>query len=141
MRALYITLILIVSQTLYADNQLAWVDKQITAIKPPRVGISNKEISQIKDPFIYLVKKKKTIKKVFKHSHYIRRYYTRRFYLEAILNKSAMINRKWYKKGEWVHGYKLINVNKTSVILQRRNKKLLLSTESKNKNLKFKISQ
>ena len=132
------------SHTLYAD-ELTWVDQQVEAIKPARVGISEKEIAKIKDPFIFLVKEdekvtkdgKKSVKKVHKRSHYIKKYHSKRLHLEAILNKSAMINKRWYKEGQRVYGYKLVKVNRTSVVLQKQNKKLLLSTTSKSKNLKF----
>ena len=144
MKTLYATLILLLSQTLYA-NELTWVDQQVEAIKPERVGISEKEISKIKDPFIFLVKEdvkttkdgKGSVKKVRKRSRYVKKYHSKRLHLEAILNKSAMINKRWYKEGQRVYGYKLVKVNRTSVVLQKQNKKLLLSTASKSKNLKF----
>lgn len=143
MKTLYtIFLLLGVSQLL--ANELSWVDEQVEAIKPPRVGLSSKEIAAVKDPFIFLIKKddlqsksKKTpSKKVFK-THYVKKSHTKRLTLDAILNKSAMINNKWYKEGERVYGYKLAKVNTTSVVLKRHNKQLLLSTKSKSKNLKF----
>jgi len=144
MKTLYTLLILLLSQTLYS-NELTWVDQQVEAIKPARVGISEREIAKIKDPFIFLIKEdekpenlgKKHSKKVQKRSHYVKKYHTKRLHLEAILNKSAMINKRWYKEGQWVYGYKLVTVNRTSVVLQKQNKKLLLSTVSKSKNLKF----
>ena len=145
MKTLYTALILILAQTLYASDELTWVDQQVEAIKPARVGISEKEIAKIKDPFIFLIKEdektmkngQKSIKKVRKHSHYVKRYHSKRLHLEAVLNKSAMINKRWYKEGQRVYGYKLVQVNRTSVVLQKQNKKLLLSTASKSKNLKF----
>lgn len=144
MKTLYIILLFLFTSQLCA-NELTWVDEQVAAIKPPRIGISNKSISKLKDPFIFLViqdeqvekKGKKFSKKVIIRSHYIKRYYSKKLYLEAILNKSVMINRRWYKEGQWVYGYKIVKVNRTSVLLQKQNKKLLLSTMSKSKNLKF----
>ncbi len=144
MKTLYIILLFVFTHQLCA-NELTWVDEQVAAIKPPRIGISNKSIAKLKDPFIFLVKQneqivvrgKRSSKKVIRYSHYINKYYSRKLYLEAILNKSVMINKRWYKEGQWVYGYKIVKVNRTSVLLQKQNKKLLLSTMSKSKNLKF----
>jgi len=142
MKKLLILTLLLVSTHLLA-NELAWVDEQVEAIKPPRKGIATREISKIKDPFIYLHKK---AKKRTRSSY--RRYsksaskkqiqrYSSKLSLEAILNKSALINGKWYKEGEKVYGYKLEKVNLQSVLLTRGKKQILLSTMSKSKNLKF----
>ncbi|UCM99524.1 hypothetical protein LCX93_08255 [Sulfurimonas sp. SWIR-19] len=145
MKKFYLILMLLLTSQLFSNN-LAWVDEQIEAIKPPRIGVSEKEISRIKDPFIFLHKKndskknktgKKTVfgahanyKKVMQHS-------TLHFRLDAILNKSAMINGKWYKQGKYIYGYKLAKVGRNSVLLVRKNKKLLLSTKSKSKKIKI----
>lgn len=141
MKNLYLFSILLITTQLFS-SKLAWVDEQIEAIKPPRVGVSEQQISKIKDPFIFLHKKDskkatKTLptsytgyKKVFKHRHiYLK--------LDAILNKSAMINGKWYKQGSYVHGYKLVKVNRKSILLIRKNKKLLLSTVSRSNKIKI----
>jgi len=145
MKTLYIVLLLVLTNQLFAD-ELSWVDEQVKAIKPPRVGISNKKIAQLKDPFIFLIKqdeekttKNSSIKKkrVVKHAHYVKKHYSKRLHLDAVINKSAMINRRWYKEGQRVNGYKLVKVQRTSVVLKKQNKKLLLTTVSKSKNLKF----
>ncbi len=145
MKTLYIVLLLVLTNLLYAD-ELTWVDEQVEAIKPPRIGISEKQIAQLKDPFIFLIKKETThskvknnnsAKKVIRRSHYVKKHYSKKLHLDAVLNKSAMINNRWYKEGQRVYGYKLVKVQRTSVVLKKHNKKLLLSTVSKSKNLKF----
>ncbi|QOP43927.1 hypothetical protein FJR45_08185 [Sulfurimonas sediminis] len=145
MKKFYLILMLLLTSQLFSNN-LAWVDEQIEAIKPPRIGVSEKEISRIKDPFIFLHKKNdskkhKTGKKtVFgAHANYkkVTRHSTVHFRLDAILNKSAMINGKWYKQGKYIYGYKLAKVGRNSVLLVRKNKKLLLSTKSKSKKIKI----
>ncbi|WP_297439626.1 hypothetical protein [Sulfurimonas sp.] len=141
MKTLYIALLLI--GTLSA-NELSWVDEQVEAIKPSRQGLSDKAASKLKDPFIFLivkkedVKGKKTLKKRVRRSNYVKKTYTRKFTLKAILNKSALINGRWYKEGDKVYGYKLKIIDLNTVLLNRSNKKILLSTKSKSKNLKFK---
>ena len=143
MKKLTIILLLLLSSQLFS-NELAWVDEQIEAIKPPRKGIDLKKISHLKDPFIYLKAKKRTKRTSYRRSRYskststkVRTYSSSKFSLEAILNKSALINGKWYKEGEKIYGYKLEKVNLKTVLLTKGKKQLLLSTVSKSKNLKF----
>jgi len=145
MKNLYLLLTLLIATQLFCDK-LAWVDEQIEAIKPARVGISDKEISKIKDPFIFLHKnddsKLSRAKKGISPTSYSRykkvvKHRTLHFRLEAILNKSAMINGKWYKQGSYAHGYKLVKVNRKSILLIRKNKKLLLSTVSRSNKIKI----
>ena len=139
------TLLILLSTQLFS-NELAWVDEQVEAIKPPRKGISIHEISKLKDPFIFLKSKKsqqkakpsnkkrpnsfvKKKKKVLIHSP--------KFTLEAILNKTALINGQWHKEGETIDGYKIEKVSLQSVLLTLGKKQILLSTMSKSNNLKF----
>ena len=145
MKTLYLLLILLITTQLFSDN-LVWVDEQIEAIKPARIGVSKKEISKIKNPFIFLHKDTDSkkfqaakgvsatsyagYKKVLKHKSI-------HFRLNAILNKSAMINGKWYKEGSYVYGYKLTKVNRKSALLTQRNRKILLSTKSRSKKIKI----
>ncbi|QOP45419.1 hypothetical protein [Sulfurimonas paralvinellae] len=144
MKKLTIALLLLVSTHLVA-GELAWVDEQIEAIKPPRKGISIKDISKLKDPFIFLhaKKAKKRVRSPYrrysKSSSGKRKVqtYSSKLQLEAILNKTALINGRWYKEGEKVYGYKLEKVNLQSVLLTQGKKQILLSTVSKSKNLKF----
>ena len=143
MKKLIIVTLLLVATHLLA-NELAWVDEQIEAIKPPRKGISTRDISKLKDPFIFLhaKKAKKRVRSPYRRysksssKKQIQRH-SSKLSLEAILNKSALINGKWYKEGEKVYGYKIEKVNLQSILLTRGKKQILLSTVSKSKNLKF----
>ena len=137
-----------------SSSELSWVDEQVDAIKPPRVGMKSRELSILKDPFIFLKKNrtdetksksgakrarsssvpnkltassgiKKTIKK------------KKTLSVTMLINSSAMINGKWYKLGDTVRGYKVSKIDATSVLLTKKGKKLLLSTNSKSKNLNF----
>ncbi len=146
MKNLYFILLLLLTTQLFS-NELAWVDEQIEAIKPERIGISNTAISKVKSPFIFLEKAddstvQKNTKGVTspyaKYKTVTKRKSSIYFRLEAILNKSAMINGKWYKEGKYIYGYKLKKVNRTSVVLIRKNKKIRLSTASRNRHIKFK---
>jgi len=146
MKKFTVTLLLLLSTHLIA-NELSWVDEQIAAIKPPREGISNQEIEKVKDPFIFFLKKKDKKKKevIVKAKAPYKKHYRRsrktttshRLKLEAILNKSALINGKWYKEGAKVYSYRLSKVKLKSVLLTKNKKTIILSTVSKNKNLKI----
>ena len=145
-----LTIPLFLLSTCLFSNELSWVDEQVEAIKPPRSGMSKQSLNRINDPFIFL---KKNIKdeKGKKKASATRVASTNKntaqkvrikkqkqvLTLSAILNNSAMINEKWYKKGDTVNGYKLQEVHSKSVLLTKKKKKLLLSTRSISKNLKF----
>jgi len=146
MKKFILTLIVTATYLFSNNNELRWVDEQIEAIKPPRVGLSPNEINQLKDPFIFLAEKKEdkktTALKRKKHSKYnykkkIHQQSSYRFSLKAIINKSALINKKWYKEGAYIYGYKVAKVDKNQVILTKGSKKIILSTITQNKNLKF----
>lgn len=142
MKYLLPLIFLLFTINLYSD-ELQWVDEQIEAIKPPRKGVSDANISALKDPFIFKNSNSskesvKTVAKSSKSSKYksLKRY--RKYILKTIINKSAMINGKWYKINDKVGLYTLSEVKRNSVVLSYKSKKLVLSTVSKNKNLKFK---
>ena len=134
-------------------DELKWVDEQIQAIKPPRVGITKSKIDTIRDPFIILKKQlkekptkkaltsnKSTISKgnISKSTTNAISKQTTSFTLNAIINKSALINGKWYKLHSKLGKYTLSHIDASSVILSYKNKELLLTTHTKNKKLKFK---
>ena len=148
MRILYI--ILILSLNLIC-SELKWVDEQINAIKPPRHGIGKSKINSTKNPFLYLKKdeektadkQKESVStlinsntKSVTNKKSISRITT--LTLSTIINKSALINNNWYKIGDKVNKYTLKSINKTTVTLKYKKKKLILSTKSNKKNLKFK---
>lgn len=122
-------------------DDISWVNAQIEAIKPKRKGVSNYEINMIKDPFIFLEqkdtkeeKKNKIItKKVKTHSPVIIRQASPAptFKLYAIMNRTALINRKWYKEGAIIQGFKLVKVTYKEVILKRGKEVITLTTLSK----------
>ncbi len=153
MKTFIITTIVLLGININA-NELTWVDEQVEAIKPPRIGMKSRELSILKDPFIFLKKNridkeknksentrtrvsstpnklanfsdtKKTIKK------------KRSLSVTMLMNSSAMIDGKWYRVGDIVSGYKVSRIDTTSVLLTKKSKKLLLSTNSKSKNLNF----
>lgn len=137
-------------------TELQWVDEQINAIKPPRNAVSKSKINSTKNPFIFLnktiVKKKLSVAKPSINSSKTEtmstaknstKKVTKRQYksliLDAVINKSALINGEWYKLGAKVGKYTLSSVNLKSVLLIYKKKTIVLSTISTTSNkLKFK---
>jgi hypothetical protein len=134
----------IVSAITLSSNELAWVDKQIDSIKPPRVGVSSSVISSLSDPFIFLKKQATADNKSIAgptNSYVLKsdvKAASPSLRLTAVMNDSALINGKWYKVGDTVHGYKLLAINMRSAKLASKKTKLTLTTQSDSKNLKFK---
>jgi len=151
---------LLAMTSLFAKDELAWVDEQVAAIKPSRSGMSKRELSHIRDPFIFLMKnrgnegdEKKAIttksvssssssiqkapKKEQQTTHTNQRKYGK-LELEAIINKSVLLSGIWYRVGDKVNGYTITEVTRNSVLLKKKKKELLLTTRtSPNSNLKF----
>lgn len=130
--------LLLLSLTLFSEDTLIWVDKQIEAIKPPRATVAMSELSKVADPFVFLnVKKieaenaqKINNKKVYKKK---KRYV--KLTLSMIMNKKARINSKWYKLGDTLYGYKITKIDENRVTLTQKGKKRILTTYTKKKNL------
>ena len=135
------------------NNELKWVNEQIKAIKPPRKGVNLKYIYQIKRTFVFLEKnktkksnKEKSSKKHVKNSiipplitnssQNVKQNLTmikksKSLKLFAIMNKSALINGKWYKLGEYVDGYKIVKVTPKVVTLNKKGVIKKLTTDTK----------
>jgi len=145
MKKMILISVSLLSLSICAD-ELTWVDQQIEAIKPPRSGLKSSTLASIENPFIFLQKNKKEVKnkqkskasttKGIKNTIVAKKKFT--FTLGAVLNKSALISGKWYKLNDKVNGYKLSKIEPTSVVLTKNRKKMVLSTRSTSKNLKFK---
>jgi hypothetical protein len=128
---------------LMADADTEWVDAQIEAIKPPRQGISHSAIEQIHNPFLYVGGARKAPKRVAskskKSTKTVRKAPRAALRLLAVMNDSALINGKWYKLNDQVHGYALAKVTADSVMLTKHNVKRMLFVNSDNKNIKIQV--
>jgi hypothetical protein len=124
------------------DKELTWVDEQIQAILPARVGVPEGFINSLNDP----MKMKKlppvagnllappklgsilTAPKVVEEP----------LRLLAIMNKSVLITGKWYKVGDSVRDFTLSEVKQNSVLLTgKKDKKLILFLTKQNNNIKI----
>ena len=149
-KIVFIILILFISNLF--SNELSWVDEQVQAIKPPRLGITSNTVNRVMDPFIFLKKNRTDIeeentnmtttrnstKKIKKRRTVKTRKKVRNLSLDLIFNKSAKINGNWYKTGDTINGYKIYDMYGNSVVLIKKGKKMILSTKTRNKKLIFK---
>lgn len=132
-------------------SELSWVDEQVAAIKPAREGAKNSYLISAKDPFIFL--KKGDAKKSYASPSYRTAAKAKmtstaasdeeksqnkgKLALEAIINKSALIDGKWYQEGQSIYSYKLEKVDNKTVTLKSGQKTIVLSTKTKHRSLKF----
>ena len=131
------------------SNELAWVDEQIEAIKPER---QSSNIKNIKNPFVFLeqngyvkpapVLVEEVVSTTNAKGEVIAIKIVKKkpkpLLLDAIMNSSVLINGKWYKKNEKVRNYKVVRIEKSSVTLKSSARTITLSTNTKNRTLKFK---
>ena len=148
MKTLIITSTFLLLASSICATELSWVDEQIAAIKPAR---KSSPIRNIKSPFIFLEKngyvkkepvleektvsttnaKGETITKVVKAK-------PKPLVLSAILNNTALINGTWYKKNDKIRSYTIASINKSTVTLKSADRRITLTTNVKNRTLKFK---
>lgn len=128
-----------------SDKELLWVDEQIKAIIPPRVGVADGYINSLIDPIKYVAPVKASgargssgllappklgtmslLPKVVEEP----------LRLQALMNKVALINGKWYKLNDRVRGYTLSQVKQNSVLLiGKKNQPLILFLTKSNNNI------
>ncbi|MDF1878692.1 hypothetical protein JHD46_03455 [Sulfurimonas sp. SAG-AH-194-C20] len=150
MKKIVLGLSIFLSSLLYA-NELSWVDQQVNAIKPPRIGMKVSYINKIQDPFVFLEKNgtiqketpKKSLSSVKKKENTLvlkkqkTKIVNKILVLSVVMNHSAMISGEWYKIGDAVNGFVISEINPSSVLLRKNKKQLLLSTKSNTNKLKF----
>ncbi len=143
----------LLTSTLFS-SELSWVDEQVQAIKPAREGMLQSSLRSIKSPFIFLAKNRgksekskkssSSNKKTFNSNKLTEVTSTKKrtadtiFTLSLIMNNSAMINGLWYRTGNTIDGYKIIKIDRNSVLLTKRKKRIFLSTKSQSTQLHFK---
>jgi len=94
---------------------------KISDILAPKPSIEEKEISKLEDPFFGQKSTSKPKKSFFAEPQ------KPSLKLEAIFEKSAMINGKWVKEGESIDGYKLIGTDKNKATLNGYGEQVILN--------------
>ncbi|MDD5160350.1 MAG: hypothetical protein PHI47_09885 [Sulfuricurvum sp.] len=129
------------------DKELTWVDEQIQAILPARVGIPEGFINSLRDP----MKMKKPVPVATIGSKLLAppklgslgiiappKIVEEPLRLLAIINKSVLISGKWYKVGDSVRNFSLLEVKPNSVVLaDKKDQKLILFLTKQNSNIKI----
>lgn len=134
--------VLLFSIVLNAGTDLKWVNEQIEAIKPPRSGISNTFIDSLKDPIRLIVPKsdKSIISSTYSTTtgtRSVSKIRLKPLMLEAIINKNAYINGKWYSVNDKIRGQKITLIDKNYVVIKYKKRKTRLFVNSKNKKIKI----
>jgi hypothetical protein len=101
-------------------------EKMFTKIGQKRVGIDNREINRLNSPFI-------TVEKI-EDTNTTK---TERFVLQALINKRAKINGRWYGVGEISDSVEIISIRNNEVVLKENNTKTRL--KMRGKDAKFSI--
>ncbi|WP_103626886.1 hypothetical protein, partial [Campylobacter concisus] len=94
------------------QDEMDSYDKIFEKIKEKRSGLSDIELSSIKNPF-----KQEPIKTVTDQNLSIITQASKGLSLKAILLNKANIDSKWYAVGDIVDGYKIANITRNSVFL------------------------
>lgn len=129
------------------DRELAWVDEQIQAILPARVGISDGLINALKDP----MKLKKPLPVATNGTKLLAppklgmpglvlppKVVEEPLRLQALMNHSALINKKWYKVNDTVRNYRLCEIKNNSVLLTgSKDQRLILFLTKPNSNIQI----
>ncbi|WP_200764098.1 hypothetical protein [Nitrosophilus alvini] len=134
-KLLIAVIVSVMSVCVFADSEMTKIDSLIEKIKKERMGLEVNELKKTKDPFYYDKEyAKERIKKLKKKRKgpYFRLY--------AILNNKAKINRKWYRLGDKISGYKLVKISQTKVKLRRGNRTVTLFIPRKNRKIKIRTN-
>ncbi|MFY9143595.1 hypothetical protein [Sulfuricurvum sp.] len=126
------------------DKELAWVDEQIQAILPARVGIPEGFINSLRDP----MKMKKPTPVASSGSKLLAppklgsmlqpKAIEEPLRLLGIMNKTVLISGKWYKVGDKIRNFTLSEVKQNSVLLTgKKDQKLILFLTKQNNNIKI----
>lgn len=129
------------------DKELAWVDEQIQAILPARIGVPEGFITSLRDP----MKMKKSAPVATVGSKMLApprlgstgiiappKIVEEPLRLLAIMNKSVLISGKWYKVGDSIRNFSLLEVKPNSVVLaDKKAQKLILFLTKQNNNIKI----
>jgi len=116
---------------LFAD-EIEWIDAEIKVIKSMKKDINHIELLSLKNPFIISKELDKTekITKSSNETKYLAKISI--LILDAIINNSALISSHWYSVGDRLIGYRVIKIDKNSIILSKLDKSLTLVIGQKN---------
>lgn len=126
------------------DRDLKWVDKEIAAIKPARKGMSNAQMVNLDNPFATQLLLKQPPGSNQPQRTRILSHVTdtgkQDFNLQAIFNNNkALVDGLWLRRGSSIEGYTVRTIGKDYVVLTRKGKRLTLTLNPMNENIKIKV--
>ncbi|MCJ7765263.1 MAG: hypothetical protein MUP09_04905 [Thiovulaceae bacterium] len=113
------------------------INKQIAEIKPPRKGVELVDVIRVKSPFILLKRGKNGVKTTYAVKKEVKQ---PRLMMESSINNRVKINGKWYKEGERVRQYTIIDVSVGEVLLKSKREELKLHLNHANDKIEFKVN-
>lgn len=135
-----------------SDKELAWVDEQIQAILPARIGVADGYINSLNDPIKY-VSPKATLginginllapprlggMPNLLDMPIVAKVVEEPLRLQGLMNKSALINGKWYHINDAVRSYTLAEIKPSSILLSgAKGQQLILFISKQNTNIKI----
>lgn len=140
------------------DKELSWVDEQIQAILPARVGAPDRVLNALRDPMKLKKALPTTLPTATVPSSFrllsppklgatasptlpvvsVPKIVEVPLRLQAFINKSVLINGKWYKLGDEVRGMSVAEIRSNSVLLTGpKDQKLILFLNKQNNNIKI----
>ncbi|MDO9207490.1 MAG: hypothetical protein Q8R86_09955 [Sulfuricurvum sp.] len=135
-----------------SDKELAWVDEQIQAILPARVGVSDGFINSLIDPIKYIhpVRIPSTLSSPMMNllappklgnlpvMPTLPKIVEEPLRLQALMNKSALVNGKWYKINDSIRTYTVAEIKPSSILLSgKKGQPLILFLNKTNTNIKI----
>lgn len=119
---------ILLSGSLSSEEILNMVSK----IKEERKGISLVKLESTANPFI--IKEKKVLETKEENKSVMQIVPEVVYKVDAILNRAAFINKKWYRTGDKLGNYTIGYVSRTSVTLESSIGNKVLNIEKKKKN-------
>ncbi len=115
----------------------AKINTQIQEIKPPRKGVQANAVLKTNSPFILFKKEGDGKKRTYAVKKKVR---LKPLRLESAINKNVKISGKWYKEGDRIRQYTIVNVNPGEATLKSKTKELKLFQNHKNDKIQFNVN-
>lgn len=132
-----------------SDKELAWVDEQIQAILPSRIGVADGFINSLNDPIKYVSQAPRAGDGITKMlappklgglpaMPLLPKVVEEPLRLQGLMNKSALINGRWYRLNDPIRGFTLAEIKPGSILLSgSKGQQLILFISKQNNNIKI----
>lgn len=141
MKTLFINIVLLLSLSCFlsaSSLSSSEITNMISKIKEEREGISLMTLEGTVNPFKLNEKKVEIIEDEDGVQEAV---VEPEYKVEAILNRAAFINKRWYKSGDTLGNYRIGHVGRSSVTLTSDTGNKTLSIKKKKKKMFIKLNQ